>query len=387
MSEKQLGGDRWNTFAEHGSLTAREFFAGTEPLLHGTLDALREVDRAVLADQIRATLALGTRETALPLNGTPEAPRVTRELAGQARVIGEELAGWAVAALDRRTAFPAGPLVVRSRCDGHLLTHEAADLLLGVRGGAVPMQMYNEWLHQIVLLRDALLPFTNWREVPLSVTPRGLRHLEEARERFLAEALIRQVRHESLVRYARQVITGGNDPAVPGEYGFDHPGGTVLPAVVGSSPVDAPRYLLTWRAGAADAKATAYVPAIEDYYAEPRSPLPGARVVAGPLPEGRIVAGPVTGGHRTAHIEVTRDDVTLSTDLGQALRGHRFARRGGPGDGRGGPRDGVLVDPWAVLGADGLVSADGVRVDPAGLGDVATLALLGKLYPDGVTVG
>ncbi|MGO4759306.1 hypothetical protein AB4212_63620, partial [Streptomyces sp. 2MCAF27] len=96
-----LGGSRWNTFPATGTMTAREFFRGAEPLLQGVIDALRSVDREVLDAQINATLGLGTRETSLPLAIGPEAAPAARELAAQAEAIGREIASWATAALDR----------------------------------------------------------------------------------------------------------------------------------------------------------------------------------------------------------------------------------------------------------------------------------------------
>jgi hypothetical protein len=217
-----LGGARWNAFPEVGAMTARQFFTGAEPLLRGVVDALQNVDSEVLEDQIHATLGLGTRETSLPLPlGADPAPAI-RELAPQAEGVGREIAVWATAALDRllthRIPLPAGPLVVRSHCYGHLLTHPATELLMGRRGGPVTMQLYNEWLHQMVLLRDALLPFTNWQDVPLLVTPTGLRHTEPARDAFLTELLVRRIRHTGIVDFARHVVTGTSGP---GGYGFD----------------------------------------------------------------------------------------------------------------------------------------------------------------------
>ncbi len=132
---------------------------------------------------------------------------------------------------------PAGPLVVRSHCYGHPLTPPAAGLFLGRRGGPVAMQLYNEWLHQVVLLRDALLPFTNWQDVPLLVTPSGLRHTEPARDAFLTELLVRQIRHSSIVDFARRVVTGTSGQA---GYGFEAGGSAALPAVLGRPPLTAP---------------------------------------------------------------------------------------------------------------------------------------------------
>lgn len=241
-STPALGGSRWNTFPAVGTtLTARHFFTAIEPLLQGIVDdnALTGADSAVLEDQVRATLALGTRETSLPLFLGPDSASAARELGAQAEVIGRQLASWATEALERLLTdpvpLPAGPLVVRSHCYGHLLTPPAADLLLGRRGGPVAMQLYNEWLHQIVLLRDALLPFTNWQDVPLLITPTGLRHTEPARDAFLTELLVRQIRHSSVVAFAREVVTGASGPA---GYGFEASGGTALPVVLGRPPPD-----------------------------------------------------------------------------------------------------------------------------------------------------
>ncbi|MES4906817.1 MULTISPECIES: hypothetical protein [unclassified Streptomyces] len=389
-----LGGSRWNTFPATGTMTAREFFTGTEPLLQGVIDALLSVDRVVLDAQIHATLGLGTRETSLPLAIGPDAASATRELGIQAEAIGREIASWATAALDRllahRISLPAGPLVVRSHCYGHLLTHPATDLLMGRRGGPVAMQLYNEWLHQMVLLRDALLPFTNWQDVPLLVTPTGLRHTEPARDRFLTELLVRQIRHTSIVDFARHTITGGSGPD---GYGFDHDGGTVLPAVVDAPPLTAPRHLLTWRPDPAAGESATYVAEVRDYYAAPRTlieHLPPATGTPGPI-TARVVAAPVVDGTRTAHIEVTHathDGTPVRVDLGQALRGHRFAHRQ---DSTTRPEVSAAArtaDVWAVLGAPGLVWTEGgdVTLDATAQNNTVVLALLGRLYPDNIVL-
>ncbi|MET9822935.1 MULTISPECIES: type 2 periplasmic-binding domain-containing protein [Streptomyces] len=385
-----LGGSRWNTFPAAGTtLTAREFFTATEPLLQGIIDdnALTTADREVLEDQIRAALALGTRETSLPLFLGPDSAPAARELGAQAETIGQELASWATEALERLLTdpipLPAGPLVVRSHCYGHLLTPPAADLLLGRRGGPVTMQLYNEWLHQMVLLRDALLPFTNWQGVPLLITPNGLRHTEPARDAFLTELLVRQIRHTSIVAFARNVVTGTSGPA---GYGFEASGGTALPAVLDQPPLTAPRYLLTWRSDPAVGEAATYVAEVRDYYAAPRTlveDLPPVTTTSGPL-SARPVTAPVADGTRTARIEVTHDGTTAHVDLGQALRGHRFTRceDSAAGDASG------TADVWSALRAPGLVWTESgvVTLDATGQGDLAVLALLGRLYPENLTL-
>lgn len=385
-----VGGSRWNTFPAASGMTAREFFTGAEPLLQGTIDALPRCDFDVLRAQIHATLGLGTRETSLPLAIGPDSARAARELGAQAESVGRELASWTADALvrlrGRRTPPPAGPLVVRSHCYGHLLTRPAAELLLGSTGDSVAMQLYNEWLHQIVLLRDALLPFANWQEVPLLVTPSGLRHTEQARDRFLTELLVRQIRHSGIVDFARHVVTGAPGPS---GYGFDADGGTVLPAVVDGPPRTAPGYLLTWRRDPAATGTAAYVAEPRDYYAAPRTPaeqLPPATAGPGPL-TARVVTGEAADGTRTARIEVTHDGTTARVDLGQALRGHRYARHRAAADAPA--ADGITTPgPWAVLRAPALVSAEasGITVDATGQADLVVLALLGRLYPNHVVL-
>ncbi|KAJ0345850.1 hypothetical protein COL922a_014914, partial [Colletotrichum nupharicola] len=61
------------------------------------------------------------------------------------------------------------------------------------------MQLYNEYMHQMVLLRDALLPFYNYEEVLIPVTGagRGLRHMEGPREGFMAKLFTKQVTQAS----------------------------------------------------------------------------------------------------------------------------------------------------------------------------------------------
>ncbi|WP_214416282.1 hypothetical protein [Sphaerisporangium fuscum] len=390
-----LGGSRWNTFPEASTMTAREFFTGALPLLQGIIDdnALTSADGEVLQAQIRATLGLGTRETSLPLAVGPDSATAAREVGAQAEAIGRVIASWATTALDRLLTepipFPAGPLVVRSHCYGHLLTPPAADLLRGRRGGPVTMQLYNEWLHQMVLLRDALLPFTNWQDVPLLVTPSGLRHTEAARDRFLTELLVRQIRHTSIVDFARHVVTGTSGPD---GYGFDADGGTALPAVIDAPPLTAPQHLLTWRPDPAVGETATYVAELDDYYAAPRTlieDLPPAAPVEGPLPF-RIVIGPVADGTRTAHIAVAHEGTTACVDLGQALRGHRFAHRHRhrPTTGNATAGDTRTADVWAALRAPGLVWTEGgdVTLDATGQDDTVVLALLGRLYPENVVL-
>jgi hypothetical protein len=369
-----LGADRWNLISEPTTMTAREFIDLTTPLLQGTIEALSEVDRDVLADQVRTTLAVGTRESTMPLRAAVS--RANEELLIQAETIGREIADWAVQTLDRllsgRTGFPAGAMTVRSHCYGELLTRPAADLLLGRRGGPVAIQNFNEWIHQTVLLRDALLPFVNWRQVPLRVTPTGLRHIETAREQLFAEALFRKIRHSSIVGYARQILTG--DSGAEG-YGFDHDHATVLPAVTIGSVHTAPRYLLAWQPAADALDRATYVSELTDYYAAPRAVLSDLTPAIPSRDPARIVHGPVQDGRTSARIE----SAGWSVDLGQALRGHRYARTSPDLAGT------LSADASAALAAPGLVKGSG-SIGITGLDELSTLAVLGCTYPERVTL-
>ena len=82
---------------------------------------------------------------------------------------------------------------------------------------------------------------------------------------------------------------------------------------------------------------------------------------------------------------MTRDGTGTSVDLGQALRGHRFAHRASTA-GAATVGDARSADLWAALRAPGLVwSEDGdVTLDATGQDHLVVLALLGRLYPDNV---
>ncbi|MEN1890908.1 hypothetical protein ACWDBO_35305 [Streptomyces mirabilis] len=82
---------------------------------------------------------------------------------------------------------------------------------------------------------------------------------------------------------------------------------------------------------------------------------------------------------------MTHDGATAHIDLGQALRGHRFAHRARTaGDATVG--DARTADLWAVLRAPGLVWTEGgdVTLDATGQDEFVVLGLLGRLHPDNV---
>ncbi len=243
------------------------------------------------------------------------------------------------------------------------------------------MQLYNEWLHQMVLLRDALLPFTNWQDVPLLITPTGLRHTEPARDAFLTELLVRQIRHTSIVAFARNVVTGASGPV---GYGFEASGGTALPAVLDQPSLTAPRHLLTWRPAPAVGEAATYVPEVQDYYAAPRTlveDLPPATphpARSPPVPSPRrSPTGPAPPASRSP----TTAPPPTSTSAKPCAATASLSVRTPP----------QATHPAPPLGprcAPGLVwtQSSDVTLDATGQDDLVVLALLGRLYPENVTL-
>lgn len=137
--------------------------------------------RAALLDNIAANLATDTRESSLPLP-----PDITdifrREMRNQANRIGQTLVKWA----GEYTDGPFDPdLVLRSPCEGHLLLPPNVELMFGRRSQPHLMQLFNEYMHQMIILRDAVLPFQNFEDVliPLTARPEGFvtsRHPENS---------------------------------------------------------------------------------------------------------------------------------------------------------------------------------------------------------------
>jgi hypothetical protein len=385
------------------ALTARQIVESLDTLFEAVCLRLGpEVDREPLLQSMAATLAIAGREACLPLAILAFADPVRRELTSQAARIGRTLAAWAAEANRARVALDLvgreklGTLELRSRCDGHLWTEKATSILTGGRGGPVVMQLYNEWLHQMVLLRDALLPFENWEQVPLPLALhggfRGLRGLEPARDRFLAEFLTRILPHASVVDFARSLFepTGTRGTARDGAlYGFQAESGLVLPAVVGRDDVySAPGGLLTWHpariASPPTGRTLAFRYAFADYLSAPRS-LIGPPSDDVPLrDEAAIVAEPADEDGVRLRLELTTGQRSYRVDLGQCLRGQRFAYRPvADAAVAAAASDVVSHDIGAVLGQAGLVTAhDGIHLLPTDGDAVLTLALLGKIYPE-----
>lgn len=381
------------------ALTVRQTVESLDTLFEAVCCRLgAAADRAALLASMTATLAIEGRESSLPLAALAFDDSLRRELTAQAATIGKALARWAMEANAGRAARrqgdePALPgLELRSRCEGHLWTREATELLTGDRGGPVVMQLYNEWLHQLVLLRDLLLPFENWDEVLLPLDlhdKRGLRGVEAARQRFLVDVLTRLPTHSSIVSFARAIF----DPAtsvgsVSDLYGFQAEYGLVLPSVVGCDDLGgASKGLLRWHpavvAPPRPGRTLAFRYALDDYLAAPRS------VLGQSTPDAEYRSAAIVP------VSVSDDDVTLvleigthRVDLGQCLRGQRFAYRPIAAGTPLRAVDGIVHHAaGSALGQAGLVTAgNGIHVFEAGRDPLPALALLGKIYPENVVL-
>jgi hypothetical protein len=124
-----------------------------------------------------------------------------------------------------------------------------------------------------------------------------------------------------------------------------------------------------------------------DYFAVPRS-LADSAIAAEP-PDGNAVVSAERIGEAglLLWLNLAAGDRSYSIDLGQSLRGQRFAYR--PVAGPPGVPSGVLQHRVeAVLSQSGLVTAaDGIHLLPTGGNAVLTLALLGKIYPENTVLG
>ncbi|GIO14037.1 hypothetical protein J19TS2_35920 [Cohnella xylanilytica] len=405
----------WDWELQDGIYLAKDIVRELGLLLEAIRVQLGEAaNPEALHANIEASLAVSGRETTLPLGSLVLQDKARTELAEQARRIGAALSGWAREydtgrALERHGEELLRHLAFRSRCDHHLWTHEVTGMLTGPSGGPTVMQLFNEYLHQIVLLRDALLPFDNWEEVPIELKggqTRGLRYTERAHAEFLSGLLAKPPAHRDIVRYAQSVLTPGWSAE---GYGFQYRLGTILPAGLAAAPMDGPRYLLRWypvstvaAENGASADPVAFDYAYADYYSAPRSLVDEGASSSDPSEPGLELPGaaearlvPVEAGPARFQLDyrlrIGADEYAV--DLGQILRGHRFMYRPNPGtqDGSGNagaePAPARAHDPRKVLRLPGLATGEkDIHLIRAGGNALVQWALLGKLYPENVVL-
>ncbi|CAD0096193.1 unnamed protein product [Aureobasidium mustum] len=231
-----------------GAYTARQIVEGCAPLLETVLYHLgpspsdQPSARDMLLDNLASNLALGTRESSLDI---PTNSASRKEFAAQAVKIGKTLVTYARETKD--VAYDS-TYAIRSPCEGHLLKPPVAQLMFGPRSLGHLMQIYNEYLHQMVLLRDALLPFENYDQVIIPITggkskqQLGMRFTEPQRASFIAELMTKLTTQKSVFKVGQQLLA----PNMPSDiaYGFQYKYGIVLPAaVVGGQSLRLLRYI------------------------------------------------------------------------------------------------------------------------------------------------
>nr|WP_255807408.1 hypothetical protein [Cohnella mopanensis] len=405
----------WDWDLPDGVYRAKEIVRELGTLLAAVKVQLGEsTDMEALLANIQATLAISGRETSLPIGSLIVEDKARAELARQAHNIGVTLTTWArefdseELALKRYGKEILGSLLFRSRCDHHLWTHEVTNMLTGPAGSPAVMQLFNEYLHQIVLLRDTYLPFDNWQEIPIELRDRstkGLRDREQSHSAFISEFMLRPISHKLLVRYAQSVL-GVELPSVG--YGFQYRLGTILPASLASPLVESPIYLLHWYPvwTAVDESGEAPWPiafdyAYPDYYSASRSQAGAGIPYSHQEKEPKLR----TINEAQFHVAGKEEDkvhldyrfrintVDYAVDLGQALRGHRFKYRpltnANIATENAVEKHSEIISHQAeeIVGLPNLVThVSGIHLIRTGGNELLRWALLGKLYPENVIV-
>lgn len=404
-----------------GVYTANQVVEGFGPLLDTVVDRLGQDPphttpaRQMLLDNVASNLAISTREStlSLPSNLSDDS---RKEMAEQAKQIGKTLVQYAA---DATKTKPNPSLAIRSPCEGHLLTHSVAELMFGPRSEPMLMQLFNEYIHQMVLLRDSLLPFQNYNEVFIPIDAKaglGMRYTESARAQFLTFLMTKSVTQASLVSYAKAVL--GFDPPTKGGYGFQYAHGMFVPAFLVR---DSSLHLLHYIPAKLDLATTnvLFDYEHEDYYSAPRADVPKEveTLCAGSWPptsppcmtskikNSSVGLTPPTQDAKTASRQLNlrlefQNGICAAIDLGQIARGRRYAYQASAPSPTNNNNNNTtpnpihgLSKPSALHSASSLLTASpsalltsrngGIHVIPAQEPLVA-LALLGKLYPENV---
>jgi hypothetical protein len=387
-------GGQWDLPA--GLYTPKQIVEALAPLLEtcvhhlGPSPAGEPPAREQLLDNLASVLALDTHEASISIP-TGDASRA--ELAQQAATIGKTLITYAE---DVKDVEFDPDFVIRSPCEGHLLKGNVASLMFGPRSLRHLMQIYNEYMHQMVLLRDALLPFENYEEVliPIASNPkRGLRYSEESRGLFLTEVVTKLVKQQTLIKAAQSFLA----PSLveKSDVAFQYKAGSILPAFIAGGRSS---FLLCYVPAILDDSVveTTFHYALDDYYAAERVHLAldqSADPAGGVEVSNASLAVVNEDGRRQLQLVVEwENQESVKVDLGQARRGRRFACwTNGIKDVIPTQEDDAETfrhDARSVL----IQSEQGLVLPPDGNHiihshhPVETLALLGKLYPDNIVV-
>ncbi len=394
-----------------GVYTPRQVVEGFAPLLDTVVYRLGDDTpntksaRASLLDNVLSNLATDTREATLPFQkNVPDLSR--REMKEQADRIGKTLVKWA----GEVSNGPFEPeLNIRSPCENHLLTPENVELMFGRRSQPHLMQLFNEYMHQIVLLRDALLPFQNFDEVLIPIdgkAARGFRHMEPSRAKFLTTLVTKSVTQMSVLSYAKALLAPDLPQTATGGYGFQYEYGSILPAVLSGGETHF--HLLEYVPTKFDPsqKDILFDYQFSDYYIAPRPEIPaGSQVQAKDLlkfpsefappvvQNASLGLVPSTESTPVRQIELRLEfsnGKCADVDIGQIARGHRYAYQALPDKEADPPAKAAIVHSAldVLLHPDrGLITArkGGVHAIPT-VEPIVALATLGKLYPENVVL-
>lgn len=398
----------WTGSAAGDRLTPADFVALAARLLDAAVAATdgQASTRRAMVEGLREILTVDQPASTLRLDVGRAPDRARGELTAQAVAVADVV----VDLVEAQPPADVEPFDLRSHCVGYQWTQEVTSLLLRPDRHAA-RNLYNEWQWQLVLLRDLLLPFVDPRPVLLAVGPTGLHHAADGRDAFVTRLMTRRVAHADVVALAA-LATGG--PTAPGAFGFTQEGAAVLPAVLSSTSLDeVPSHLLAWEPGRPELPVgVALVPAEEDQLAAAREPVSAAprRLedvdvvdIASHLSTAPVPADADRGGV-PVDLVVGFDEHVWRVDLGQSLRGHRYAIRpaadagtgddpvdgvsgGSVGGARGGAADHAFSG-CAYLRGDGdtLVRPTGTQLVPTGGQRDLGLAVLGRSTPGDVVL-
>lgn len=409
--------DRQDWKIASGVYNPRQIVFLVSPLLETVITGLGRdpqngvSSRKLLVDGLAMLLSPTSKESALPIP-LHSADASRREIAKQSFKIGKTLTQYVD---DLSDPSLMNSVQVQTPCEGYIWTDAVAHLLRGPRGSGELIHIYNEWLHQIVLLRDFLLPFQNYTDVQLLIQSRtgpGLRDFEELRSRFLVQCLTRNMSQKALVDVAK-VFTAPSLPS--GGYGLQYSQGLILPAFLsGSNSIHLLRFHGAHLDGSlADPKAEIlfdyeyekYPFAQQSNICEPIEIVPPGRWSPSARKSMKFNIRECSLGAQKhdnqcqaryqlkLQIKVN-ESMHVAIDLGQIARGRRYAyqlaeirvsQHVAPEEGWS--TSARVYNPLAILSQPGLVTAqdEGLHLIPAA-NPVIGLALLGKLYPQNVVM-
>ena len=156
-----VGGNASTGKFSPGTYVPQEVVGNVAPLLDSLLIRLGQDPpgavplRVILINGLKSCLSIESRESALPVTGNVNlVSRSARsqEMANQAKRIGSFLVRCAQKVSPSDGFSPR--ISIRSPYEGYVWTEDVA-ALIGLRSNGDLMQIYNEWLHQMVLLRVA----------------------------------------------------------------------------------------------------------------------------------------------------------------------------------------------------------------------------------------